>query len=323
MTSIPVIDVSPLCNSGCDAVDKQAKDLVIEQITQACKDVGFFYLSGHGVEKSTLNQIFTSAKKFFALPLEKKNTINIHNSPSYSGYIETSSERTQSVVDIREGFYFHMEDKATTVNQLPEEKDLPGFADAIKAYSEELTKLGFMMMKAFAVGLGLPDNYFDEKFAEPTLALLHYPPHPADTDSWGVGPHTDYGMCTLLLQDDIGGLEVEVTEGQWIEAKPIPGTFVVNLGDSLQAWTKGLYRATRHRVRRSRNTDRYSIPFFFNPKSECLVEPIETDVTRNLTHSNAVKGLEMPFRFGDLANSLLQKSHDWSQNSFPNKSEKV
>ena len=79
-------------------------------------------------------------------------------------------------------------------------------------------------MKAFAVGLGLPDNYFDEKFAEPTLALLHYPPHPADTDSWGVGPHTDYGMCTLLLQDDIGGLEVEVTEGQWIEAKPIPGS---------------------------------------------------------------------------------------------------
>ena len=76
-------------------------------------------------------------------------------------------------------------------------------------------------------------------------------------------------------------------------------------------------------MRRSRNTDRYSIPFFFNPKSECLVEPIETDVTRNLTHSNAVKGLEMPFRFGDLANSLLQKSHDWSQNSFPNKSEKV
>ena len=71
-------------------MDKQAKDLVIEQITQACKDVGFFYLSGHGVEKSTLNQIFTSAKKFFALPLEKKNTINIHNSPSYSGYIETS-----------------------------------------------------------------------------------------------------------------------------------------------------------------------------------------------------------------------------------------
>ena len=81
-----------------------------------------------------------------------------------------------------------------------------------------------MMMKAFAVGLGLPDNYFDEKFAEPTLALLHYPPHPADTDSWGVGPHTDYGMCTLLLQDDIGGLEVEVTEGQWIGAKPIPGS---------------------------------------------------------------------------------------------------
>ena len=82
------------------------------------------------------------------------------------------------------------------------------------------------MMKALAVGLGLPDNYFDKKFSPPTSTLLlaHYPPHPADTDSWGVGPHTDYGMCTFLLQDDIGGLEVEITEGQWIEAKPISGS---------------------------------------------------------------------------------------------------
>lgn len=81
------------------------------------------------------------------------------------------------------------------------------------------------MMKALAVGLGLPDNYFDEKFSQPSsfLSLLHYPPHPADTDSWGVGPHTDYGMFTFLLQGDVSGLEVEVTEGHWIEAKPIPG----------------------------------------------------------------------------------------------------
>lgn len=80
------------------------------------------------------------------------------------------------------------------------------------------------MMKAFAVGLGLSDNYFDEKLnAQCTLGLLHYPPHPADTDSWGVGPHTDYGMFTFLLQDDVGGLEVESTEGQWIDANPTPG----------------------------------------------------------------------------------------------------
>ena len=83
------------------------------------------------------------------------------------------------------------------------------------------------MMKALAIGLQLPENFFDEKFSKPTfktLALMHYPPHPAETDSWGVGPHTDYGMCTFLLQDDVGGLEVEITDGKWIEAKPIPGT---------------------------------------------------------------------------------------------------
>ena len=84
----------------------------------------------------------------------------------------------------------------------------------------------FVMMQALAVGLGLPENFFDEKFSQPTksaLSLWHYPPHPADTDSWGVGPHTDYGLCTFLLQDDVGGLEVEITERQWIEVKPIPG----------------------------------------------------------------------------------------------------
>ena len=91
------------------------------------------------------------------------------------------------------------------------------------------------------------------------------------------------------------------------------GTFVVNLGDCLQAWTKGLYRATRHRVRHSTKTDRYSIPLFFEPSQECIIEPIETDVTRNLTFTKVVKGIEMPFRFVDLSKSVLQKSHDWKK----------
>ena len=93
----------------------------------------------------------------------------------------------------------------------------------------------------------------------------------------------------------------------------LTGTFVVNLGDCLQAWTKGLYRATRHRVRRSIKTDRYSVPLFFNPNRGCIIEPIETDVTRNLTFTKIVKGVEMPFRYGDFARKILEKSHDWSR----------
>lgn len=91
----------------------------------------------------------------------------------------------------------------------------------------------------------------------------------------------------------------------------ITGTFVINLGDCLQAWTKGLYRATKHRVRRSIEKDRYSMPLFLNPNPRCVIEPIETDVTRNVTFIKVVKDLEMPFRFGDLTRTLLQKSHDW------------
>lgn len=320
MSPIPVIDISPLWTL-CDTdgsnteVDQGLKDKVIQQIHQACRDVGFFYLTGHGVEQSTLDKIFTVMKSFFALPLATKNTINIHNSEFYRGYFETRSERTLNVVDIREGFYFNPDMEN---NQLPDERELPGFADVIVAYSKQLNQLGLLMMKALAIGLQLPENFFDEKFSKPTfetLALMHYPPHPAETDSWGVGPHTDYGMWTFLLQDDVGGLEVEITDGKWIEAKPIPGTFVVNLGDCLQAWTKGLYRATRHRVRRSINTDRYSVPFFFNPKGDCLIEPIETNATKNLTIITRVKGVDMPFRYADITRSLLQKSHDWSKDS--------
>ncbi|XP_020628837.1 probable iron/ascorbate oxidoreductase DDB_G0283291 isoform X2 [Orbicella faveolata] len=261
-------------------------------------------------------------QKFFALPMEKKTALSIHKSPSYNGYIEPGCERTQNVADIREGIYCgrqllqsHDGDAMVMSDNFPEETDLPGFAESVKGYKAQLTKLGFAMIKALAVGLGLPEDYFVDKCSPPMsiLAFWHYLPYPGDTDSWGVGPHTDSGMWTFLLQDDIGGLEVEITEGQWVEVKPIPGTFVVNLGDCLQAWTKGLYRATRHRVRRSIKTDRYSVPFFFNPNRGCIIEPIETDITRNLTFTKIVKGLEMPFRYGDFARTLLEKSHGWSR----------
>ena len=97
----------------------------------------------------------------------------------------------------------------------------------------------------------------------------------------------------------------------------------MNLGDCLQAWTKGLYRATKHRVRRSINTDRYSVPFFFNPNAECLIQPIETDVTEGLTYTKVVKSLEMPFRYGELHSSLLHKAYDWKKDGSPNTEAKV
>ncbi|XP_078355081.1 putative iron/ascorbate oxidoreductase DDB_G0283291 [Oculina patagonica] len=321
MNSVPVIDISPLCKNG-SLVDQDAINQVYQQIHEACKDIGFFYITGHGVEQSTLDMLFSYSQKFFALPLEKKTAISIHKCPSYNGYIGSGSEKTQNVVDIREGIYLnekvlhsHEEDAMVMCDNFPDETDLPGFAETVETYKAQLTKLGFTVMKAIAVGLGLPDDYFVDKCSPPMsiLALWHYPPHPADTKSWGVGPHTDYGMWTFLLQDDIGGLEVEIAEGDWVEVKPIPGTFVVNLGDCLQAWSKGLYRATKHRVRGSIKTNRYSMPFFFNPNQGCIIEPIETDVTRNLTFTKVVKGIELPFSFGDFSRALLEKSLDWDK----------
>ncbi|XP_078361377.1 putative iron/ascorbate oxidoreductase DDB_G0283291 [Oculina patagonica] len=255
--SIPGVD--------SELVNQEAINQVYQQIHEACKDIGFFYITGHGVEQSTLDLFFSYTRRFFALPLEKKTAISIDKNPFYNGYIERvpynfvrnlkifekpflkcpeadqgtvkaeqdcdvlGAERTKQVVDIREGIYFghkmlhsHEEDD----DCFPEESDLPGFAEAVKAYKAQLTNLGLAMMRAIGVGLGLPDDYFVERCSPPmgVLALWHYPPHPADTDSWGVGPHTDDGMLTFLIQDDVGGLEVEIAEGNWVEVKPIPGS---------------------------------------------------------------------------------------------------
>ncbi|KAJ7376592.1 hypothetical protein OS493_033753 [Desmophyllum pertusum] len=158
-------------------------------------------------------------RRFFALPLEKKNSTSINKSPSFNGYIESGSEKSNNVVDTREGMYLgrkYSHDKVM-IDNFPDESDLPGFAETVRTYRAQLIKLGFAMMKAVAVGLGLPDNYFEDKCSPPInlMSFWHYPLHPAETDSWGVGPHTDYGMWTFLLQDDVGGLEAEITEGKW------------------------------------------------------------------------------------------------------------
>jgi len=146
MSSVPVIDISPLCKSG-NLADQQAINQVYQQIHQACKDIGFFYITGHGVEQSTMDLLFSYAQKFFSLPLEKKTAISIDKCPSYNGYVKSGSERTQNVVDLREGVYLganvkhlHEDDAMVTCDNFPHE--LPGFAETVETYKDQLTNLG-------------------------------------------------------------------------------------------------------------------------------------------------------------------------------------
>ena len=157
----------------------------------------------------------------------------------------------------------------------------PGFRETMLAYFDACSALAARLHRAFARDLGLPLDFFDDKFDRPmaTLRLLHYP---GAADGRGVdigaGAHTDYGNLTLLATDDVGGLEVRTRDGRWIDAPPLAGAFVVNIGDCLMRWTNDVYVSTPHRVVNRSPRERYSIAFFYDPNPDALVAAIDSCV---------------------------------------------
>jgi len=184
-------------------------------------------------------------------------------------------------------------------NQWPDPSEFPDFPEIVLGYMAALTELGHVLMSGVALSLGLAENYFRERFtSEPftPFRLFHYPSDPSSdgTERWGVGEHPDYGVLTILATDDVPGLEVRNRADRWVKVPPIPGAFIVNIGDMLEIWTCGLYRATPHRVRNVSDRDRLSAPFFFDPSFDCVVSPL------NQFAAEAVTPIERPpFKYGD------------------------
>jgi isopenicillin N synthase-like dioxygenase len=242
-----------------------------ENIGRACRDVGFFYVKNHGVRFELLTGIFSVARDFFASPAPEKNALSIARSKHNRGYVGLSTESLDPAhADFKEAFNIGLdlspddpEVKAGApfrgVNVWP---TTPGFRDTSLAYFNAVWQLGRDLHAAIAADLKLPPDYFADKFDRPmaTLRLLHYPP--------GAGEHTDYGSITLLLTDDAGGLAVRRRDGTWIEAPPMPGAFVCNIGDSLMRWSNDIYVSTPHRVKNPPGRDRYSVAFFLDPNPE-------------------------------------------------------
>ena len=281
-SALPVIDVSTLRNG-----DAAARQQTGAQIREACLDLGFMYVSGHGVDPDLQKQVFTQAAAFFAQPEEEKLTIDMTLSPHNRGYERLGGQTLEdgSPPDLKEGLYIGEDiplghprlarsDFNLGPNQWPH--GLPGFQDTMNAYYAEMLALGERLMAGIALSLGLPENYFADFCREPltALKLLHYPPQPANPEPGekGCGAHTDFGGITMLLQDDNGGLQVLGADGHWLHAPPIPGTYVVNLADMISRWTNDTYRSTLHRVINVSGKERYSIPFFFsgNPTHEVI-----------------------------------------------------
>ena len=259
-----------------------------QDIGAACRDTGFFYVRNHGVPQSLIDAQFDWTRRFFALPLAEKLAIDLRKSPCSRGY-EAMGDQTldaDAPPDLKEGFYMgwhreadHPYVKAGLPNHGPNvwPRSLPGFPEQMQSYYDALFALGKRLARLIARSLDLEEAFFERHYEEPMaiLRLLHYPPHPknAAPKQLGAGAHTDWGLITLLAQDDLGGLQVRHADGRWIEALPIPGAFVVNIGDMLERWTNGLYHSTMHRViNRSSEKDRYSVPFFFEPNYHTRIE---------------------------------------------------
>ncbi len=294
-TSIPVIDLT-----GSFSADIVERKKVAWDIHRACRETGFFYVSHHRIPQKLIDDQFLAAKRFFDLPLEAKLKLHMKNSPTTAGYepiggqILDSQDATAETAppDLKESFYVGMElpaDDPVSLkklrsfghNQWPE---LPGFREQTLACQAAFRELGDRLLAMLALSLDLSEDWFLPFYDMPTttLRLLKYPPQlsTAADNQLGAGAHTDWGGVTLLAQDSAGGLEVRNAAGEWIEAMPIPNTLVVNLGDLMARWTNGLYNSNMHRVKNNKSgADRYSLPYFYGPRPDSIIEAMPTCVS--------------------------------------------
>lgn len=284
--SVPVVDVSALVTGQGD------RQSTAEMLGRACRDVGFFYVVGHGVDETLQHRLEALSREFFARDLESKMTIRMAlGGRAWRGFFPVGGELTSGKPDLKEGLYFGAElpdDDPMVLARTPMHgknlfpNDLPGFRETVLDYMAEMTRLGHAIMGGLALSLGLDESLFARQFMTHPLTLFrifNYPPdpnHDPNAPRWGVGEHTDYGVLTILKQDDAGGLQVKSRDG-WVEAPPIPNSFVCNIGDMLDRITRGLYRSTPHRVLNRSNRDRLSFPFFFDPDFDAEVHPIVSE----------------------------------------------
>jgi isopenicillin N synthase-like dioxygenase len=279
-SGLPVIDLAPSFEDGPD------RDRIAAEIGAACRDTGFFYIAGHGIDPGLVTRAFAESNRYFDLPAAEK--LKQSKRDGSNGYEPWGAQRldNQSPGDIKESFNFSEEGIPGTpgakFNLWPD--NLPGFREGLEEYCEALRAVGLHVSRLIALSLGMNFDHFDEMFCgqKSPLRILRYPPQPDDAEfnQIGAGAHTDWGWITLLAQDSLGGLEVETASGDWVRVEPKPGTFVVNLGDLVRRWTNGRYHSSLHRVMNNRSgRNRHSIVLFYNMAHETHVEALPTCVT--------------------------------------------
>lgn len=318
--AIPVIDLAPLQRGNMAGLEE-----VAQQIEHAYGTVGFGYLINHGLDQRLVDDLFAASAAFHALPREEKLAIEVNQ--HHRGFIpiNTSTTRTSSVAKVTkpnqsESFMMMHEladDDPDVIagvpyagpNQWPE--SLPDFRSAITAYNDAMVGLARKLVRAIAVALGAAPTTLDPYFEKPTtfLRLLYYPPQPAQSpdDLYGSAPHTDYGFITILVQDEVGGLQVRNPAGDWVDAPYMPGAFVMNTADILHRWSNGRLISTPHRVINRSGRARYSNPFFFDPHMLAEITPLASCITPDNPQRYE------PVTYGDYLAERLNANHTHHQ----------
>ena len=303
---IPKIDISEI-------EYKEFSRTLLQDFFSAYNEYGFGYIINHGIEKTLIEQLFQVSKQFHSQPLSEKMRVALdHNHRGYIA-INTSTDVNSKLADVKkpnqsESFMMMREDKSelpdvylSGPNQWPK---LENFKEVLEKYTFKMTKLGRNLMRLALLSSGVKDLSVMKSFDTPTiwLRLLHYPPIPnnSPSDLYGSAPHTDFGCLTILAQDEIGGLQLQTKEGKWIDVPKLEGSFVVNVGDMLSRLTNGLLRSTPHRVINKSGKKRFSCPFFFDPHTSAVVQPL----------IGTGKAKFSPINFGEFLREELEASYE-------------
>jgi isopenicillin N synthase-like dioxygenase len=307
-SEVPVIDFSPLAGKSQGAIDAVAK-----QVDDAAREIGFFTVINHPVPAPLIKDIFLQSARFFNQPLDEKMKLHMRNSANFRGYLPMDEETPRASNRGRavQGFQDHMAPGALPArkpnknevfqislelgaddpdvrggkplhgaNLWPE--NLPGFREAVLDYYETMRGFAALMASVFARGLGMPQDYFAPFYTKPLiqLRLLHYLPQAeqAALEGGASRAHSDAGGFTMLLQDDVGGLEIKTKAGEWVVVPPVENSFVVNIGDSMKMWTNHRFASTLHRVVNRYGRERYSVGVFANPNYDTVISPLPTCV---------------------------------------------
>ncbi len=281
---LPKVDLSRFYASGHD------RAAFLADLRRILHDHGFFYLTGHGVSSNLIADVISASKQFFALPQEEKLAIEMAHSPHFRGYTRPGGEYTRGQPDWREQLDINTEAEAIAVtrtappwkrligpNQWPASR--PDLRPLLLRYQAEATRVAIEALKAIAVALGQDETVFQDVYTplpNQLLKIIRYPGRDAAESSQGVGPHKDGGLVTVLLQDTVAGLRVQSEAGAWIDAPPLPGTFIINTGELLELATDGYVRANVHDVvAPPAGVERFSIAFFLGARLDATVPLIE------------------------------------------------